>query len=201
MAIAGLGTSYVYQENIYQKTMQTGNSDFYGNISSASELTEEKNDSEILGLTMIPEEGSSITYGMRAQYAANSSEENPIVQITSNYGGKTVSYNVNINEVDPKYASQLEMFALCSYADDKGISDGGTFGSFQKLKYYADNAQTNGLCSGLSGTDSFINTKYNWEDIVSQMMDDYLDAGIYNQYKDGTKLLSLFDKFSTTHKN
>ena len=198
MAIAGVETGYSYQSSFYQKTRQTTVDNFYGNISSASELTEENNDSKILGLTMIPEEGSNITYGMRAQYAAESTDDDPIVQVTSNYGGKAVSYNVHINDVDPRNASQLEMFALCSYADDKGISDSGTFGSYQKLKYYSLNAQDNGYCSGLNGTDSFVNTKFNWEGIVTKMMDNYLSAGAYNQYQDGNKLLAMFHQFKTT---
>lgn len=197
MAITGLETGYSYQSSFYQKKQQT-TGDVYGNISSASELTEDKNDSKILGLTMIPEEGSNITYGMRAQYAKESTEKNPIVQVTSNFGGKTVSYNVHINDIDSRNASQLEMFALCSYADDKGISDGGTFGSYQKLKYYSINAQDNGYCSRLGGTDTFINTKFDWEGIVSKMMNDYLSAKVYNQYQDGIKLLSMFHQVEAT---
>lgn len=198
MAIVGLEAGYSYQSSFYQKTRQTTVDDFYGDISSASELTEENNDNKILGLTMIPEEGSNITYGMRAQYAEESTEDDPIVQVTSNYGGKTVSYNVHINDVDPGRASQLEMFALCSYVDDKGNSDSGTLGSYQKLKYYSLNAQDNGYCSGLNGTDSFVNAKFNWEVIVTKMMDDYLSAGVYNQYQDGNKLLAMFHQFKTT---
>ncbi|MFA9465270.1 MAG: hypothetical protein ACERKN_13380 [Velocimicrobium sp.] len=197
MTIAGVRTSYAYPSSSYQKTRAKESTDFCGNISLACEETEEKNDSKLLGLTMIPEEGSNIIYGMRAQYAAESTEDNPIIQVTSNYGGKTVSYHIAINEVDPKNASQLEMFALCSYADDKGISDGGTFGSYQKLNVYSQNAQMNGYCSGLGGTDSFINSKFNWKDIMTQMMDDYLEGGIYNQYRDCKKLLALFDRFGT----
>ena len=194
MRIAETGTYYAFSNNTYQKKEQIGKNDFYGNISFASELTKERNDSKVLGITMIPEEDSLITYGMRAQYAVESTEAAPIVQVTSNYGGKSVSYLVSINEVDPKNASQLEMFALCSYADDKGISDGGTFGSYQHLEY---NAQHNGYCNGMGGTDCFVNSKFKWEEIVSKMMEDYLKAGVYRQYQDGVNLMSLFQKFSS----
>jgi len=167
----------------------------YMKTSKAAEITTEKNNSEVIGLTMLPADAYGMSYGMRAQYAANSTKENPIIQVTSNYGGETVSYNVNINEVNPKNASQLEMFALCSYADDQRMSEAGTFGSYQKMKYYADNAQYNGYFNGLGSYESILGGKYNWTSMVSRMMTDYLNAGIYNQYHDGLGLLGLFNKF------
>ena len=196
MGVAGVGMNYAYQKYTVQNSQESKTAQFYGSISSAAELTDEENDSDILGLTMIPEEGTMVTYGMRAQYAAGSTDADPIVQVTSNYGGKSVSYNVHINEVDPKNASQLEVFALCSYADDKDISSNTTFGSYQKLKIYGMNAEYNGYCGSMGGTDNFLNAKFDWEDIVTQMMSDYLGAGIYDQYQDGKNLLNLFQDIS-----
>lgn len=197
MAIAGLGTSYAYGEYSYQKTT-TKTENYFSGVSNASEKTEESNDSKILGITTIIEEGSSVGYGVRAQYARESTEENPIIQVSTKIGGESVSYKVNINEVDPENASQLEMFALCNYADDKGLTNRGTFGSYQKLKYYSMNAEMNGYCSKLTGRTVFINDKKDWDTIVSRMQEDYLNAGSYKQYQDGTGLLALFDRFEKT---
>jgi hypothetical protein len=82
---------------------------------------------------------------MKAKYAECSTQDNPVIYVETNYGGKTVSYNVNINEVDPNNASRLEMFALCSYADDVGIGDDSTFGTYKTLCSYMEMANHNGF--------------------------------------------------------
>ena len=133
MAVGGVGAAYSWQSDAYRRT-QTADKEFFAGITETSEKTEKKSSGKVIGLTTIPYENSNLSYGLTARYAADSTEENPIIQVTSNYGGKTVSYNVNIKEVNPENASQLEMFALCSYADDKGLGKGGTFGSYHKLK-------------------------------------------------------------------
>lgn len=174
--------------------------EFYSSISSAAELVDCSTKGEFLGITMIPEEVDGVTYGMCASYAVDSTDENPIVQVTSNYGGESVTYKVNINEVNPRNASQLEMFALCSYADDVGISDKGTFGSFQQLNVYGINAEHNGYCNSLSGYNTFMNEKFDWSDIVSRIMEDYLKAGAFDQYDRGTHLMAVLERFSDVQK-
>lgn len=112
-------TTYAYQ----QTTTMT--EEFYSAISSAAQMTEDKNDGRVIGLAMIPYGNMGVSYGMKAQYAPESTKDNPVIQVTSNYGGEWVSYKVNVSEVEPHNASQLEMFALLSYSDDQGLSDGG----------------------------------------------------------------------------
>ena len=87
MAIGGVGTARDCQSGVYRRA-RAADSDFYAGISGASEMTEEKNQSKVLGLTMIPYGNTNISYGMKAQYAAGSTDENPVIQVTSNYGGK-----------------------------------------------------------------------------------------------------------------
>lgn len=198
MSFIGVQTGYNCQTTAYQKTVTKSTGSSSTPFFAVSGQAAEKNDGKILGLTMIPDENSNVSYGMKAQYAANSTEENPIIQITSNFGGKAESYYVNIHDVDPQNASALEMFALCSYADDKGITDRGTFGSFQKLKYYADNATMNGYFDGVTSYQTFLEQEQDWSQMVTKMMDDYLKGGIYKQYQDGKKLLAMFDYFDTT---
>ncbi len=57
---------------------------------------------------------------MKAKYAEDSTSQNPIIQIESNYGGKNSIYKISINDINPNNASHIEIFALCSYADEQG---------------------------------------------------------------------------------
>lgn len=195
MAIGALQAGYSELGYARNKQNQMSVEEFYQGISSAAECTEEQNDSDVIGLTMIPYEYNGITYGMSARYAKESTEENPVVQVTSNYGGKEVSYKVAIKEVNPENASELEMFALLSYADDKGISDGGTYGSYQKMKAYAMNAEQNGYILPLSDYNEFLTGKRNWMDIIGKMGYDYEAAGVYEQSQNCKKLLWTFFSF------
>ncbi len=180
---------------------QRKNADFYDNISAAATKTTADNQSRVIGLTTIPY-SDMLSYGMKAQYAAGSTKENPIIQVTSNYGEETVSYNVNVNEVNPQNASQLEMFALLSYADEQGISNGGTFGSYHQMKTYSYNACSSGYIAGYSASsffsyETFMTGKFNWSGIISRMMEDYLSAGIYAQSGNCKNLLDVFKRFET----
>lgn len=163
-----------------------------GLATGAVTLAECEEEGEFLGLTMIPEEGQSVTYGMRAMLPENSTPANPIVQVVSNLGGEKKIYNVEINKVDPNNATQLEMFALLSYMDKNGITDGGSFGSFHQLKVYGSNASRKGYCEDLSGGSVFINEKFDWPVIIEKMMKDYFEAEIYKQSEDCQALLDFF---------
>ena len=148
----------------------------------------------MLGLTMVPEEGESTVYGMTAFLIESSTPDNPVVQVRSNLGGERVYYNVEVNKVDPENATQLEMFALLSYTDKMGVTDGGAFGSFQKLQTYSMNAHQNGYCEDPSGVDTFLNTTFNWSELIESVMQDYLDAQLQSQYKDCENLKDFFEE-------
>lgn len=166
-----------------------------GLATGAVTIAECEEEGEFLGLTMIPEEGQSVTYGMRAMLPENSTPVNPIVQVVSNLGGEKKIYNVEINKVDPNNATQLEMFALLSYMDKKGITDGDSFGSFHQLKVYGSNASMKGYCEDLSGGTVFINEKFEWPVIIEKMMKDYFEAEIYKQSEDCQALLDFFTTY------
>lgn len=204
MALGGVRAGYAETAYAYRKTT-TATEEFYSEVSSAAQLTEEtslvqyQNDRNVIGLAMIPYGDTNVSYGMKAQYAAESTPDNPVIQVTSNYGGQWVSYNVNVNEVDPRNASQLEMFALLSYSDERGISDGGTFGSYHQMKVYADNAQANGYWEGNGSWDDFVNAKQDWLSLMMQMADDYSRAGIYSQSLNCQKLEGTLSHFNIQH--
>ena len=197
-----------YQE-YYKAWMSQGNSKVieYANSNStvisveqtgAVSIAETEDGGEFLGLTMVPEEGQSVTYGMRAMLSDKSTPDNPIVQVVSNLGGKKVIYNVEVNKVNPNHATQLEMFALLSYTDKMGITDGGTFGSHQQLEVYGGNASSIGYCGSLSGADAFLNERFDWATIMEKMVQVYKDAGIENQAED---CKALYDFFATYTEN
>ncbi len=96
---------------------------FYNNLSSATEKSDKQGTGEVLGLSMLPY-GNNNFYGMSASYSADSTQADPIIKISSNYGGEKRCYNVHVNQVDPNNSSQLEMFALSCYEDDKGLTNG-----------------------------------------------------------------------------
>lgn len=179
-----LETSIVSDETEVYTAKQTG----------AVSIAETEDEGEFLGITMVPEEGQSVTYGMRAMLSVQSTPDNPIVQVVSNLGGKKVIYNVEVNKVNPNHATQLEMFALLSYTDKMGITDGGTFGSHQQLEVYGGNASSIGYCGSLSGADVFLNERFDWTSIMERMVQVYKDAGIENQAED---CKALFDFFAT----
>ncbi len=181
-------TSIVSDETEVYTAKQTG----------AVSIAETEDGGEFLGLTMVPEEGQSVTYGMRAMLSEKSTPDNPIVQVVSNLGGKKVIYNVEVNKVNPNNATQLEMFALLSYTDKMGITDGGTFGSHQQLEVYGGNASSIGYCGSLSGADVFLNERFDWTSIMEKMVQVYKDAGIENQAED---CKALFDFFATYTEN
>ena len=160
---------------------------------SAVTIAESEDSGIFIGLTMVAEDGEETAYGLRAMLSDKSTPDNPIVQIVTNFEGKKVIYNVEVNKVDPKNATQLEMFALLSYTDKMGLTDGGTFGSFHQLKTYAGNAAMNGYCDSLSGVETFLYKKFDWSEILKSIMKDYLEAESYKQYEECKQLMDFMN--------
>lgn len=159
-------------------------------VTAGENTSEEAN--EYLGMTTIADGNSNISYVMRTQYAKKMTKDNPIIEVIWNYGGENKCQQVYIKLINPKKATMLEMFALCSFADAVGIYKEDT-GSFQKLKCYAYNAAMNGRCKEITNYNDFSNRKLDWDDIINYMKDVYLDAEIYNQYQQCLKLMDMFD--------
>ena len=143
---------------------------------------EEQNVSRVIGQAGVFFEAEGKRYEMQARYAPDSTTDNPIVRVTVKEGNEWVSYDVKVFEVDPRNASQLEIFAMMSYADDQGISRTGSMGSYKQLQMYADNAQQNGYWEGNGKLEDFVGNKQNWMQMMEQMYKDYADSGIYSQF-------------------
>jgi hypothetical protein len=156
----------------YEKTGNNKIDDFYKDLSSASEKSTSHAVGDALALTAIPY-NDSLSYGMLAFNSDRSTEEDPIIKISCNYGGQQRYYDVHVNEVDPRNASAVEMFALCSYMDEEGITDGGTFGSYAKLHAMGSNAS---MINGFIDLDdsSNYNVKVDWIKMLKEMASEYL---------------------------
>lgn len=179
----------------YEATGDKKTDEFYSCLSSAVEKSTTDGTGEVLGLTMI-KYNDSIHYGMSATYSTASTEADPIVRISSNYGGEQRYYDVHVKDVDPKNASQLEMFALSCYQDDQGITDGGTYGSFTRMKVYASNAADIGKGIDLEDPDN-ASAKIDWVAMLKQMSQLYLqNSQTYSQYLDCVSLASKLENRS-----
>lgn len=106
-----------------------------------------------------------------ARYADNSTTENPIVQMRIVDGsGTEIIVNVNINQVDPENATELEMFAFLAHLDEQGVSGNDTFmGSYQDLMYRAKNS-TYGDASAHNVQDFMFQHK-DWRNMALNMTD------------------------------
>ena len=156
----------------YEKTGNNKIDAFYKDLSSASEKSTSHAVGDALALTAIPY-NDSLSYGMLAFNSDRSTEEDPIIKISCNYGGQQRYYDVHVNEVDPRNASAVEMFALCSYMDEKGVTDRGTFGSYSKLQAMGSNAS---MINGFVDLDdsSNYNVKVDWIKMLKEMANEYL---------------------------
>lgn len=160
---------------------------------SQGEQLQEDIESRVLGIGFLKEPGTDISYGMKASYAKDYSEENPVIEVSVTKGQNNIEkYYINIREVNPSNATEIEMFALCNYADANGMGTGGTFGSWQTLNYYRRNANFNGEFMLTNTTDLCSSFKQNWIAMVDSVMQVYNAAGLYEQGLDGNKLLSIF---------
>jgi len=154
-----------------------------------------------LGFTMVPEEGKQVVYGMSARLSEKSTADNPIVQIRSNLNGENKVYSVEIRKINPQHASQMEMFALCSYADYMGDGTGSTFGSYHTLRMMQDTAQTSGVTptvsDGVSAVDNFMNAQKDWVQICKQACDllkDVSEMRVRDLFMKGKKLTGLLER-------
>ena len=156
----------------YEKTGNNKIDAFYEDLSSASEKSTSHAVGDALALTAIPY-NDSLSYGMLAFNSDRSTEEDPIIKISCNYGGQQRYYDVHVNEVNPRNASAVEMFALCSYMDEKGMTDRGTFGSYAKLHAMGSNASMSNGFIDLDDSSNY-NVKVDWIKMLKEMANEYL---------------------------
>ncbi len=144
---------------------------------------------KVLGIGFLNAPTGNISYGMSAEYAENSTPDNPVIKVTIQKIGSEEVHFINVNDVNARSASEIEMFALCCYADDIGQGTGGKFGTWQTLNYYRANASDNGEFKFTKSLDLCSSVKQNWLSMIEQMRQLYFESGLYKQALDGDSLL------------
>lgn len=144
---------------------------------------------KVLGIGFLNAPTGNISYGMRAEYAEDSTPDNPVIKVTIQKIGSEEVHFINVNDVNARSASEIEMFALCCYVDDTGQGTGGKFGTWQSLNYYRVNALDNGKFKLTKSLDLCLSVKQNWLSMIEQMRQLYFEAGLYKQALDGDSLL------------
>lgn len=163
------------------KTQEVNGSRFY--------LKEGRLTSGIIGFGTL-EDGTAYS----ASYASNSTVGNPVIEIRmQRKNGKEELYMVSPRNVNPKNASQLEMFALCAYADSQGILGPSTGNnSYQKLLSYARNSIMGDKT--VKSADSFMAAQMDWSSFVTDSRIEKLNKDGKVQAAWGETLQNLFEK-------
>ena len=121
--------------------------------------------------------------GFIAKYADSSTEQNPVIKVGD--------YEVRINDVDPKNATEIEMFALTSYMDDKGLTDNNGMKSFNKMRAYSKQAEYNGFCGGISNPDLAWTKNRDWTAILENAKETFF--GMSETYQQGMNCQKIID--------
>lgn len=136
------------------------------------------------------EEESGRQYGICAEYAKSSTKEHPVVTVTVHTEHGQEVYEIDIKKVRPEHATELEMFALCSYADDNGMGVDGNLSTWQTLQHFKEDAVRNGYMQ-----DPAQDEVADWQTMVNRVRRDYCSAGMIGEYHNGQKINAMFDNF------
>lgn len=200
MGIAGVLNQYTSYNTSYNSIKKNTDSFKESLVEQSSKQVDIQEEGDVIGIAMIKEPNINQFWGMKAKFALNSTEENPVINVETNYGGKSVAFNISINDIDSQNASQLEIFALSSYADEVGIGDKSKFGTYQTLKNFQEMSIHNGYFDGDSQTNStweqFVNNKINWESACQKVKNLLFECNDIGQFKKATYISELLSKYS-----
>lgn len=186
-------TSSLYEKNIWgNSTVQmTMAKEEFQMVQPEQEQEQEK----VLGIGFLdPDPVTNVSYGMKATYAEESTEDHPVIKVTVTRNGEKEPHYINIKEINPAAATELEMFALCCYADDTGQGTGHTFGTWRSLCLYRQNALSVHSFQSSRAMDAYDSLRQNWVTMVENIRSLYVKAGLYQQSFMGNRLLQLFKK-------
>ena len=165
----------------------------YGRYNSKPGYTDTAFDTEFMGKatsrTTSSSDGKNIgimTIGSRgfiAEYAGSSTEQDPIIKVGD--------YEVRVNDVDPKNATEIEMFALTSYMDDKGLTGNTGMKTFNKMRAYSSQAEYNGFCNGIADPMAAWSQNRDWTAILQNAKETYL--AMPKAYEHGLKCQNIID--------
>ena len=150
-------------------------------IGTATKQTNSSSDGKRIGLILIGQTAYIATY------ADSSTPSNPIVKVGD--------YEINVNEVNPNEATELEMFALMSYMDDTNQTNNKGICSFGKMRAFAELAQYNGMCNGIKNENAIYDKKQNWINIINAAKQIFLgNSATYKQATECENLLFAMSK-------
>ena len=110
------------------------------------------------GMGTIPV-GNNNSYVMTASEIIKPGSDDKIVRVHVH----DHDIDVNVDEVDPKNATVIEMFAYCQYADAHGTGTSDSFGSFHSMKSVIDPLSENSY----SNFEEAMTKKQNWNSALS----------------------------------
>ena len=159
--------------------------DDFASMGSATSLSESSDNGKRIGLTAVG------NVGYIAMYADSSTEQDPIVKVGD--------YEVRIKDVNPNNATKMEMFALLSYMDDKGLTNNTGMKSFNKMTAYSSQAEYNGYCSGIYDENAAWTVERDWIGILGNAKETFFSIPqTYNQGLECEKIIENLKKWSDT---
>jgi len=188
MGINGVGSFYDKNYDVQSRGQSArGNTsgDEFMRVGNATSISESSDNGKCLGLTTVGDRGYI------ARYAESSTEQEPIVKVGD--------YEVRVKDVNPHNATKMEMFALMSYMEDKGLIKNQGMKSFNKMTAYASQAEYNGYCSGISDENAAWTVKRDWSGILGNAKETFL--GIPQTYKQGLECEKLIESLETWSKS
>ena len=152
-------------------------------IGNATSLSESSNNGKKIGITTVGDKGYI------AMYADSSTEQDPVIKVGD--------YEVRVKDVNPNNATKMEMFALMSYLDDKGLTNNQGMKSFNKMTAYASQAEYNGYCNGLSDENAAWTEERDWIAILGNAKESfYKNPQTYEQGLECEKIIDNLKKYN-----
>ena len=188
MGINGVGSFCAQNYDVSNRGRSTrGKSsvDDFSCMGSATSLSESSDNGKRIGLTAVG------NMGYIAMYADSSTEQDPIVKVGD--------YEVRVKDVNPNHATKMEMFALMSYMDDKGLTNNMGMKSFNKMTAYSSQAEYNGYCSGIYDENAAWTVEHDWIGILGNAKETFFSIPqTYNQGLECEKIIENLKKWSDT---
>ena len=188
MGINGVGSFYAQNYDVPNRGRATRGKtsvDDFASMGSATSLSESSDNGKRIGLTAVG------NVGYIAMYADSSTEQDPIVKVGD--------YEVRVKDVNPNNATKMEMFALMSYMDDKGLTDNTGMKSFNKMTAYSSQAEYNGYCSGIYDENAAWTVERDWIGILGNAKETFFSIPqTYNQGLQCEKIIENLKKWSDT---
>lgn len=155
-------------------------------------LGNDAEDDRILASTSFKDARTGAGYGLKAAYDDNFSADSPLIKVIAESADqRKQEFIINIDEIDVNAASDMEMFALCSYADAHEKKTEGAKSSWDTLNAYVQDA----LSEAVSSQPERFGQKRDWLTMVEEEKGICMESKLYGQVADGNKLVHLLESY------